>query len=405
MLSLPNYIDRNAYLDKILPFIDKNLIKFITGQRRVGKSYLLYQVMGLLIKEDSNANIIHIDKEKYDFDKIKSYEDIIEYCNPLIFKDKRNYIFIDEVQEIHQFEKALRHYYSFPNIDIYCTGSNARLLSGELATFLSGRYIEFKVYSLSYTEFLQFHKLEDSDKSLLEYMKIGGLPYLVNLMKSDKVIYDYLGNILSTIIYKDIVARHSIRNTYFLENLVKFLATNTGNIISAKKISDYLKSQKVNMSPQIVLDYLNYLEKAFLIFKVKRSDITGKKVFEVNEKYYFEDWGLRNAILGIENFSVNQIIENIIYLHLKINHYEVYIGSMGNHEIDFVGEKKGKKLYVQAAYLLPDEKVREREFGNLQKIKDNYRKIVVSMDPYAPSNVDGIEHFQLREFLVQLPNF
>jgi len=397
-----NLIAREIYINKLLPFIDKYLIKVIVGQRRVGKSYLLLQIMEHLKKENTLANIIYINKEKYEFDALRTYQDLTNYCESKLSEVTKNYIFIDEIQDIEHFEKTLRHFYSQPNVDIYCTGSNAKLLSGELATYLSGRYIEIKVYSLSYLEFLKFHNLQNTLESLEYYMQIGGLPYLVNLLPRKEVIFEYLSNILSTIIYKDIIARYHIRNHSFLENLVKFLSQNTGNLISAKKISDYLKSQNIKMSPQIVLDYLQYLENAFLVFKVKRTDLTGKKVFETSEKYYFEDIGIKNALAGENNFQINQVIENLIFNHLKIMGYEVNVGVLGDKEIDFICHKQGKKLYLQAAYLLPDEKVKEREFGNLLQINDNYRKVVVSLDKYAPKDYNGIEHIYLLDFLTQI---
>lgn len=392
-------IKRSLYLDKILPFTDKNLIKVIVGQRRVGKSYLLYQITEHIKTNNPQANIIYINKERYEFDTIKNYSDLIEYCQSKLKPTKKNYLLIDEIQDIENFEKALRHFYSESNIDIYCTGSNAKLLSGELADVLSGRYIEIKMYGLSWSEFLEFHKLENTIESLNKYLEIGGLPYIINLSPEKEVIFEYLRNIFSAIIYKDIIARYNIRNHHFLENLVKYLANNTGNLISAKRISDYLKSQNIKMSPQIVLDYLSYLENAFLIFKVKRSDLSGKKVFEVIEKYYFEDLGLKNAITGENNIQINQVIENVIFNHLKIAGYDVKVGAIGNKEVDFIAEKQGKKIYIQAAYLLPDEKVIKREFGNLSEIKNNYKKVVVSLDQYAPKNIQGIDHVHLIDFL------
>ena len=393
------YINRNIYTDKILPFTDKNLIKVIVGQRRVGKSYLLFQIIDYIQNNDSKANIIYINKERYEFDTIKNYTELIEYCTNKFRKNHKNYIFIDEIQDIENFEKALRHFSSEPDTDIYCTGSNAKLLSGELASSLSGRYIEIKVYGLSYIEFLEFHQLENHIQSLNKYLEIGGLPYIINLSPQNEVIFEYLRNIFSTIIYKDIITRYKIRNHIFLENLVKYLANNTGNLISAKKISDYLKSQNLKMSPQIVLDYLSYLENAFLVFKVNRSDLSGKKIFETNEKYYFEDIGLKNALTGENNIQINQVVENAVFNHLKIAGYDVKVGVSGNKEIDFIAYKNGKKLYVQAAYLLPDQQVIDREFGNLLEVNNNYKKMVVSLDQYAPKNVQGVEHIHLIDFL------
>lgn len=394
-----NYIKRSGYLEKIEPFINQNLIKILVGQRRVGKSYLMLQLKDIILERSPESNIIMINKEQYEFDFMKSYKELVEYVESNKKAGVKNYLFIDEIQDINEFEKALRHFALDHDMDVYCSGSNANLLSGELATYLSGRYIEFKVYSLSYTEFLNFHNLENSNESLKKYMLWGGLPFLKNLEKKDEVIAEYLKNIYSTIIYKDIISRFQIRNTVFLENLVYFLAQNTGSIISAKKISDYLKSQRINMSPQIVLNYLNYLKQAFLIYNVKRMEIGGKKVFEVNEKFYFEDWGLLNAIIGFTNIDISKVIENVIYIHLKINGYEVMIGKKGEKEIDFVCKKNGERLYIQACYLLSDDKVKQREFGNLLEIEDNYPKMVISLDEFAPANVEGVKHFHLRNFL------
>ncbi|MCF6297766.1 MAG: ATP-binding protein [Flavobacteriaceae bacterium] len=392
-------IKREYYLKKIEPFIGKGLIKVIIGQRRVGKSFLLLQIMEMVKERDSSSNNILIDKEKYEFDEIKNYNNLIKYVQKKLSPDKKNNLFIDEIQDIENFEKALRHFYTEKNIDIYCTGSNANLLSGELATYLSGRYIEIKVFSLSWNEFLQFHKLPNNKNSLEKYINFGGLPFIKHLPFEEKIIFEYLNNIYSTIIYKDIIARHNIRNTNFLENLVKFTANNVGSILSSKKISDYLKSQKINISPQIVLTYLDYLQQAFLIFKVKRADIVGKKIFEIGEKYYFEDWGIKNAIVGYKQLHINQVLENIVFIHLIINSYNVTIGKSGTKEIDFICERDGTKVYIQVAYLIPDEKVKLREFGNLLDIKDNYRKIVVSLDEYTLKNYKGIEHLHLQEFL------
>lgn len=393
------YIPRNTYIQRILPFVGKNIIKVLVGQRRVGKSYLLLQLMDEVKKINPDVHCIFINKESLEFDSIKDYNDVLEYVNQHTLPNKKNALFIDEIQDILEFEKALRHFGLNENFDIYCTGSNANLLSGELATFLSGRYIEFNVYSLSYLEFLQFHELENTNTSLKSFLTYGGLPFLRNLVKEDEVYMEYLKNIYATILYKDIISRFQIRNTQFLENLVQFLANNIGNVISANKISDYLKSQKLKISPQLVINYLNYLSQAFLIFQVKRNDIIGKKVFEIHEKYYFEDWGIVNAMIGFQNMDIGKIIENAVYIHLRSQGYKVNIGVLGDKEIDFIAEKNGTKIYLQVCYLLPDEKVKQREYGNLQLIKDNYQKYVISLDEFAPSDWNGIKHIHLREFL------
>lgn len=396
-----SYIKRENYLAKIQPFIDQSLIKVIIGQRRVGKSYILLQLIELLKEKNPDANIIYINKERFEFDAIKTYQDLINDVNSKKNEKVKNYLLVDEIQDITDFEKALRHLILEPNLDIYCTGSNANLLSGELATYLSGRYVEFTVHGLSFIEFLQFFEFEDEEVALSKYLVWGALPFIKNLPKNDDVIEEYLQNIFSTILYKDIVKRFNIRNTNFLESLILFLANNVGNIISAKKISDYLKSERVNMSPQSVLNYIDNLKQAFLIHPVKRIDLKGKKIFETNEKIYFEDWGIMNSLLGFHNNDISRIIENVIYSHLKINGYKVMIGKIGDKEIDFVAEKKGAKIYIQACYLLADSKVIEREYGSLLEIKDNYPKMVVSLDKNAPVNKEGIVHIHLKDFLLK----
>ena len=392
-------IIRNKYLERIKNYIDKDLIKVFVGQRRVGKSYLMKMTRDFIVKKNPDANVIFIDKELYEFDAINDYHSLISYVNSFIEKGKNNYLFIDEIQEIKNFEKALRHFQNKRITDIYCTGSNSEVLSGELATLLSGRYIKINVNPLSYNEFIEFHNLEDNDKTLQNYLKWGGLPYLRNLEKQDEIIFDYLSNILSTIVYKDIIHRYKIRNVEFFDRLILFIASNTGNLITSKKISDYLKSQKVDISPRIVLTYLKYLQNAFLINKLKRFDIKSKKVFEVNDKYFFEDWGIRNAILGLSGFSVPDILENIVFSHLKQLGFDVKVGVLKNYEVDFVASKGESTIYIQVAYLIANEKVKEREFGNLLKINDNYPKYVVSLDPFTISSYKGIIHINLREFL------
>ena len=396
---IKQYIKRERYINRIKPFIDKDIIKVIVGQRRVGKSYLLFQIMDVVKKKHKLASIIYINKELNEFDKLKNYQDLLNYIKDNSKKGKKNYIFIDEIQDIDEFEKALRSLKANGKYDIYCTGSNSNLLSSELATYLSGRYIEIQVFSLSYREFLVFHKLENNQESLLKYIKYGGLPYLMHLELDDLIVYDYLKNVYSTILYKDIVSRYKIRNPAFLENLVEYLAENTGSIVSAKKISDFLKSQKINISLNIVLDYLSFLTNAFFVFKTNRFAIQGKKIFEINNKYYFEDIGLRHSIIGYKQTDINKVLENLVFLHLRVLGYKVFVGKLGNKEIDFVCEKQGEIIYIQVAYLI-NEQNKEREFGNLLEIKDNYPKFVVSMDEFISNNeYKGIKHIHIRDFL------
>ncbi|MBU0464700.1 MAG: ATP-binding protein [Proteobacteria bacterium] len=392
-------IPRNDYLNKIKPYVGQNIIKVLTGQRRTGKSYLMKQIREMLEIAEPNTNIIFIDKEKLEFDDLKDYRDLYRYIIQKTDKTCKNVVMIDEVQEIESFEKTLRDLNENPRYDIFCTGSNATLLSGELSTFLAGRYVEIRVSSLSYKEFLFFHKLDHSMDAFGQYVKFGGMPYLIHLPLEEEIVFDYLKSIYNSIILKDVVARHNIRNVNFLDRLVLFLADNTGSMLAEKNISDFLKSQKVSISVNTVMNYLKFLSDSFFINKISRYDIIGKKIFEINEKYYFEDTGLRNAIVGFQQKDMGKILENIVYKHLKFKGYDVYVGKHKDMEIDFLARKSGEILYVQVAYLLSNQQTIDREFGNLLKLKDNFRKIVVSMDEFAQGNVKGIEHLHILDFL------
>lgn len=400
---MTEYIERPLYIDRLKPFIGKSLIKVLTGQRRVGKSYLLMKVRDLIKKQNPDTQIIYINKELHEFSQIKNSDDLFLYLKENIKESGKVALFIDEIQDIESFEITLRDLVTRGNYDIYCTGSNANLLSGELATFLSGRYIEIKVFGLSYNEFLVFYNLQDSAATFQNYLKFGGLPYLINLNTEIQVVYEYLTSIYSTILLKDVVARFKVRNVKFLENLIAFLANNIGSIVSSKKISEYLKSQKINISTQVVIDYLGYLETSFLIFKVKRTGIEGKKVFEIGEKYFFEDIGIRNAIVGFKTNDIHKILENVVYLHLRMAGYSVTVGQEGNKEIDFIAQKSGEKIYVQVAYMLTNEGTINREYGNLLEISDNYPKYVVTMDELNEvSTYKGINRMHVKDFCLKM---
>lgn len=394
------YIPRDLYFKEIEPFIDSGLIKILTGQRRVGKSYVLLQVMDEIRKRHKGANIIYINKEDYQFEHIRDHNDLMLYVKGQAKKKRKYYLFIDEIQDIKNFEIALRSLHAIDGWDIYCTGSNATLLSGELATYLSGRYIQIRIYSLSYKEFLEFHSLIESEETFYKYVRYGGMPHLINLRLEDRIVYEYLRNIQDTIVLRDIIARFNVRNVHFLQDLIFYLADITGSIVSAKRISDYLKSQRINLSPKLVLEYLSYLEAVYFIERVKRSDIKGRKIFEVGDKFYFEDLGMRHSIMRFQQKDIGKVLENIIFLNLKTSGYQVYVGKQGDKEIDFVAEKNGKKKYIQVAYIISDEKTHKREFGNLLAIPDNCTKIVVSMDNVIKGNYKGIEHVSVRDFLL-----
>ena len=399
-MIVPEFYKRELYLDRIKPFVNTQMIKVLTGQRRVGKSFLIFQLMDYIRLSYPFSDFIYINKELFEFDGLKDYSDLVNYVT-----QKRNnlndkcFLFIDEVQDITNFEKALRHFFAEGGYDIYCTGSNANMLSGELATYLSGRYIEFKVYSLTYNEFLQFHKLEDSSDSFTKFYKFGGLPYLINLPFNELLVSDYLRSIYDTIILKDVVNRYNIRNVRQLQDLTIYLADTIGNLFSANKISEYLKSQRVDLPPKTILEYLTYLNNAYFVKRLRPADIQGKRQFQIGEKYYFEDLGIRHAIRPFRPNDIGQVLENIVCHHLLVNGYNLSVGRDGDREIDFVGEKDGEKIYVQVAYSVMDPKTHEREFGNLLAIKDNYPKMVITMDELEGSSYEGIKQIPIRKFL------
>lgn len=395
-------INRPQYTERIKPFVNKNIIKVLTGQRRVGKSCILLQLQQHIKECTPEANIIYINKEFEQFSSLRSNTELTDYINQHLDNTKPNYLFIDEVQDIAGFEHTLRSLQAQDACDIYITGSNATMLSSELATYLSGRYIEFHIFSLSYLEFLTFHKLDHSTANLRKYLTFGGLPYLSNLVLEEDIAFEYLRNVYSTILLKDVVKREGIRNVDFLEQLALYTADNVGNLFSSTNISKYLKSQKVNMTPLSVINYLRALQNAFLIHKVQRIDVNGLRKFEIGDKFYFEDLGLRNCHLGFNlQKDIHKLLENAIYLHLRQLQYQVYTGQQnGGREIDFVAMRKDEVIYVQACLQLTDESTRQREFGNLLAIANNYPKYVVSLDEWTSgSNVDGIKHVHLGDLL------
>lgn len=401
MNTAQNIIIRDEYTSKIKPFVNKSIIKVLTGQRRVGKSYLLLQLIQEIQKNNEKANIIYINCEDFAFDFLKTAKDLNEYVISKSKSDAKNYIFIDEVQEIAEFEKTIRSLALNQNNDIYITGSNANLLSSELATLLSGRFIEFRVFGLSYLEFLKFHKLKNSFESYKLYSKYGGLPYLINLSLTDEVAFEYLKSIYSTIIYRDVVSQYNLRDSNFLERLTRFLADNIGSLFSAQSISKYLKSQQSTVSVKQVQNYISHLESAFIIYRAERYDLIGKRIFDYGEKYYFEDLGIRNTIVGYKIQDKAKILENIVYNHLLFRGYNVTVGAYEKNEIDFVCSKDNELLYVQVAVELSKQETIDREFGNLLLIKDNYPKIVVTEENFSGNTYEGIEPVYILDFLTK----
>ena len=394
-------IIRQAYIDKIEKYLGKETIIVLVGQRRVGKSYMMKTVRDQKASNPDN-NIIYIDKEKREFDSIRNYQDLNQYIDEHFVASKHNYILIDEIQDITEFERSIRSFRTEPNTDIIITGSNAKMLSNELSTLIGGRYKEIYIQSLSYEEFLVFHQLPDNDDSLAKYIQYGGLPGLAKIGLEEDDAREYQMDIFHTVLLKDVIMRNRIRNVPFLENLVHFLADNTGKLISANSIAKYMKSQGESITSTVIINYISFLCEAYILHKVNRFDIHGKRIFETNDKFYFEDNGIRNALAGgTREGDIEKVIENIIYQHLIRLGYQVYVGQLQAGEIDFVCTKPdGQRIYVQASYIIADMATREREFGNLRAINDNYPKYVISMTPLLTRNDDnGITHLHLRKFL------
>lgn len=396
-------ISRQNYVDHILKYMGKGLIIVLTGQRRVGKSYVVRQLVQELLANNPQANIVYINKEKTKFNDIQNAGDLSRYLEGKFIDGRDNYLLIDEVQDIDGFENVLRSLNADEECQIVVTGSNAKMLSSELSTYLGGRYIEIHVQSLSYREFLTFHNLEDSDESLQLYLGFGGLPHLYRLgLDNEDMVWEYIQNIYNTIVLKDVVQREGLRNVTMFENLMSFVSDNTGQLVSATSLSKYLKSQQINLQPLTAINYLKSASNAYIVNKVPRYDIHGKRLLETNDKYYFEDLGVRNLLAGPDRTAdIEKVMENAVYLHLKNLGYKISIGTLPNGEVDFVAEKGGRTIYLQVAYLIADESTMEREFGNLLAIQDNYPKYVVSMNPMTRSqDYEGIRHLTLRRFLM-----
>jgi len=393
-------VSRPNYYSKVEKLLGKGILIVLTGQRRVGKSYVMKEIVQR--KKTEDANVIYIDKEKTAFDFIANYKDLVTYIDEKRVPKKHTYILIDEVQEIEEFERGLRNYYDNPDIDIIVTGSNSDTLSSDLATLLSGRYVEIFIQGLSYEEFMVFHQLDDNDDTLRKYINYGGLPGLRPMGLNDsEVIRQYLQGVYNTILVKDIVRRKKVRNVPFLENLIKYVGDNIGKPLSATNIQNYMTSNKNEVSKNLILKYLKATTEAFFVHNVTRYNLHGKKLLESNDKYYFGDVGLRNFIVGGRRANdIEKIVENLVYQHLIRLGYKVNVGQMYATEIDFVGTKGDDTIYVQASYLITEESTFEREFGNLKKINDNYPKYVISMTPFLDSSkYEGIIHIPLAEFL------
>ena len=399
---------RELYIEKIKPFIDKDIIKVLTGIRRSGKSVMLKLIMEELKQNKiDEKQFININFENFVNVELTTADKLHKYILKRASEIKNKcYIFLDEIQEVKDWEKCINSLrvneeYDF---DIYITGSNAKLLSGELSTYLAGRYVEFVIYPFSFKEFLDTLKSIQSNISTREafkkYIKFGGMPFLYNLTFKEEASLQYLKDIYSSIILKDITQRNKIRDIDLLERVINYLIMNIGNIFSATSISKFFKNENRKISVETILNYIKAAEEAFLIYKVSRDDLIGKKILNVNEKYYIADHGIREAILESNQRDINQIFENIIYLELLRKEYNIRVGKIDNLEVDFVCIKGKEKIYIQVAYLLASPETIEREFSSLEKINDNYPKYVISMDEFDMSR-NGIKHINIIDFLIK----
>ncbi len=396
-------LQRPEYLQQVQHYFGKETIIVLTGQRRVGKSYILMSLRDLLTEADGN-NVIYINKEKKNWDDILTYKDLNKYIEDRYLPDKQNFILIDEVQEIDSFEKSVRHWRTEPHTDLVLTGSNAETLSSDLSTLLGARYHEVYIQALTYKDFIRFHQLEEGEEALSLFIHSGGLPGLVRFdIHDENEVYSYAQDVLNTALVKDIILKHKIRNVPFLYNLVRFLADNTGKLVSATSISRYMRGQKSAVSIELVLKYLKYLCDAYIVTKVPRVDIRGKKLLQSNDKFYFEDIGIRNSCVETSrDKDIEKVIENIIYHQLIHDGYKVTVGQLLAGEVDFVCVKDQRKIYIQASYIIGTDQTHQREFGALRAIPDNYPKYVISMTPLVSRNDnEGIQHVSLREFLLR----
>ncbi|OFY24926.1 MAG: hypothetical protein A2W98_03875 [Bacteroidetes bacterium GWF2_33_38] len=402
-------IKRKKYLDRLIPFIDKPLIKAITGIRRCGKSTLLRQIAEVIIEKGVKPNqIITINKELFEFDFIRTYTDLHNYISSKTkSKNTKYYLFIDEVQEIKDWEKAINSFLVEDKYDIYISGSNARMLSSDLATLIAGRYIEFKIYTLTFSEFTEIyslkHKIKNNEDVFAEFIKYGGFPGLHNLDWNEEVLRQYLSSIYSTVVLNDVVVRNQIKDVSILNHILDFVASNCGNITTAKSIRDFSKSQNRNVSTDTVLNYLHYAMGALLIHQVKRFDLIGKKVLETYEKYYMSDTGLIYSMIGNSPDLISGQLENVVYIELLSRGYNVLIGKNKDKEIDFIAERNNEKIYIQVCKTLIGEKVEVREYDAFTGITDHFPKYVLSLDSFDFStDKNGVKWMNIKNFLMNL---
>lgn len=401
-------IKRERYMTQIRDFMDKPVVKVLTGMRRSGKSAMLELIKEeLLEKGILENNIIHINFESLRYEKLKEYHALYEEISGRAEKlQGKVYILLDEIQEVTGWEQAINSFRVDFDCDIYVTGSNAKLMSGELATLLAGRYVEIRIYPLDFREYLDFAKSNpeeaglDKQEHFANYLKYGGLPGIHQMKWEESRIMQYLTDIYNSVLLKDVIARNAIRDTALLESIVQYLMDNVGKIFSAKTISDFLKNQGRKLSTETVYNYIKALENACLIHKAARFDIKGKRMLETQEKYYLADLGLRHAVLGYRQNDIADLLENVVYLELLRRGYTVSIGKQDVAEVDFVANKVDDRIYIQVCYILTPENT-DREFASLEAINDNYEKVVLTMDTLLGINRDGIRQRNIVDYLLQ----
>lgn len=398
-------IKREMYMSRIRPFIGTELIKVMTGIRRCGKSVMLELIKQELTECGVNpAQFISINFEDMNYAHLQTakalHDEITKRASEI---DGKVYLLFDEIQEVKDWEKCINSLRVSLNCDIYITGSNAKLLSGELATYLAGRYVEFVIYPFSFAEFMELYKTITPDESVQKcfqkYLLSGGMPYLANIRYADEPSRQYLHDLFNSVQLKDIVKRSKIRDVDLLERIIAYVMANVGNTFSAASLAKFLKSEQRTVAPETILNYIRYCCDAYLFYQVKREDLQGKQILASNEKYYIADHGIREAVFGGNMKEINLTLENIVYLELLRRGYEVTVGRTGNKEIDFVCRKRNEKLYVQVAYLLASDETIQREFGAYDNIRDNFPKYVVSLDEFDMSR-NGIKHRNIRDFLL-----
>ena len=398
-------IKRERYMQRIRPFIGSDLVKVLTGIRRSGKSVMLDLIKEEL-KEDgvSDNQFISFNFESLANARYCTAEALYEEVANRISKVRgKAYLFFDEIQEVKDWERCINSARVDFDCDIYITGSNAKLLSGELATYLGGRYVEFIVYPFSFEEFLECRRQSsnkpDVSAEFRTYLELGGMPFLSNLNEDRAASVQYLRDVCNSVILKDVVKRYNIRDVDLLERIITYVMANVGHTFSARSISNYFKNENRKVAPETVLNYIKACCDAYLLYQMSREDLVGKKILSINEKYYIADHGIREAVYGSNTRDMDQLLENIVCMELIRRGYDVTIGKIGEKEIDFIANKNGSKVYVQVAYLLAGEETIRREFGVYADIRDNYPKYVVSMDEFDMSR-DGIKHRNIQEFLL-----